>query len=133
MPAQARALHARRIFAHAREGSQLSELIAGGRIIGEQLMHAVEQLQRFFSTFAFDGLGHQRRGRRRYGASLTLEANVADGPVVEFEAQRQVIAAHRVVAFDAGVGGLQVAEVARPAVVIEDHVAIKIIQFHGSL
>src|SRR5271155_3252826 len=98
MPAQTRALYARRKFAYARKGGKLSELIAGGSIVGEQAMHTVEQLQGLIATPTFDGLGHERGGRRRYGASLTLESNVADGPVVELDAQRQVIAAHRVVA-----------------------------------
>jgi hypothetical protein len=44
--------------------------------------------------------------------------------------QRQAIAAQRVVAVRMRIGRLQLAEIARVAVVIDDHVAIKIFQVH---
>ena len=42
-----------------------------------------------------------------------------------------MVAAHGIESLDAGIGGLQGAEITRPAVVIENDISVKIVEFHG--
>ena len=44
-----------------------------------------------------------------------------------FNRSGQPVAAQRIESLDAGVGTRERAEIARPAIVVEDHVAIKIV------
>ncbi len=85
------------------------------------------------ARLALDRLGHQRGRRGRDRAALALEADVLDLVVRDLQPQRQAVAAQGIEAFDAGIGGVERAEIPRPAIVVEDHVAIQIIEFHGVL
>ena len=59
-------------------------------------------------------------------ATRSLESNVLDASVVELHVERHAIAAQRVDAFDDAIGILDLTEISRLAVVIENHLAIEI-------
>jgi len=69
---------------------------------------------------------HHRRRRFRDRASRSLEAGVFDRAVLDLQVERQPIPAERVVALGVPVGGFNRAEVARPAVVVEDDLLIEL-------
>src|SRR5450631_455814 len=131
MPTERCALYTRRVFAHAGERGQLAQILRGRRILArEKRTHALEYLIDRRAALALDGLGHERRGGRGDGAALALEMHVFNSIAVQAHENRQAVAAERVMSFRLRIARIQTAEVSRPAVVIEDHVAIQILQVH---
>ena len=51
-------------------------------MVGEQRVHALEQLLRLGARLALDGLGHHRGRGHRDGAAIALEAQVGDAIAV---------------------------------------------------
>src|SRR5205823_2189922 len=88
----------------------------------------VEQLEGLADRLPLDALGQQRRGRDGNRAAGALEANVLDAPVGDVDVERELVAAERVYGVDHVVRAGQLAEVTGLAVVIEDHLAIKVLQ-----
>src|SRR5579862_701640 len=131
VPAEARALDSYGKLAHARERGELAERGVGGRVVArEQRVHLAEELAHGRAVASLDGLRHERRGGGRDRATLALEADVLDALAVEAHGERELVTAQRVVAFRAAVGVVDPAEIARMAVVIEDHVAIELLEIH---
>src|ERR1035438_7098550 len=98
MPRQGGALDARRVIAHAAEDHQLAQILADGRIGGQQLVELVEQLERFRAGLALEALRHQRRRSRGDGAPRALEAHIHDDLVFHFDVELELVAAERIVA-----------------------------------
>src|SRR5215212_5441117 len=131
VPAESGALDPHGELAHARQCSELAELGGWrGVRLGEKAVHFTEEAADSGAIFALDGLRHHRSGRRRNGATATLEAYVFYALAIHAQEQGQAVAAQRVVALRLRIRRVQRAEIARLAVVIEDHVAVEILQLH---
>src|SRR3954454_15007106 len=80
---------------------------------------------------ALDDLGQHRRGGLRDRAAAALEADVVDrlAVVAELERDRHLVAAERVLALGLRVGLLDHAVAARGLVVVEDDLAIHVLEF----
>src|SRR5512135_1150863 len=78
VPAEARALHAGREFAHAGERRELAELggIGGRVVLREQVVHAAEQPLGLGHGASLDALGEKRRRGDRDRAAAALERDV---------------------------------------------------------
>src|ERR1700730_5872540 len=94
-------------------------------------MDFIEQSERVSPRLALDGFGHQRGGSRRDRAALPLETDVGYLIARHLELDGEAIAAQRVVALNAGIRRREHPKVPRPSIVIENHVAVEIIDFHG--
>ena len=79
---------------------------------------------------ALHALGEQRGRGDRDRAAAALERHVADPVAVELHEQRQAVAAQRVEALGMAVGSGHRPEIARIAVVVDDHVAVELAQVH---
>ena len=134
MPAQTRAFHAGREFAHTRQRCELAEFrrIDVGVLLRQQCMHVVEQRFHFGAGLAFHGFGEQRGRRHGDRAAAAVELHFPDAIAIEIDVQRQPVAAKRIVTVRMRIGRLEPAEVTRVAVVIDDDVAIEIFQIHRS-
>src|SRR5215469_1505256 len=131
VPAEARALYARRKLAHPGERGELAERGIGCDLrLSEECMDPFKQRPHLAAVLALDSLGHERRRGGGNGAALALEADIGDALAVQTHGQRQVVAAQGVMALGAPVGALEWPEIARATVVIEDHVAVEILQIH---
>src|SRR5690606_18009949 len=130
VPAQAGALHPRGKFAHSRQRRQLAEAVGRGALFGQQRVHPREQRVDLGARPALDGLGHQRGRGHRDGAAVALETQIRDAVALAAQRQRQAVAAQRIVALRLAVVRVQPPEVARMAVVVEDHLAVQVGQFH---
>ena len=131
VPAEAGAFHAHREFAHAGQRGQLAEVFRHRRVVLRQhLVHFVEQVRDLGAAFALDRLAHQRCGGDGDRAALAVEAQVGDAIAIEPQRDVQPVAAQRVVAIGRRIGGLEPAEQPRGLVVIEDHVAIEVLEVH---
>ena len=129
MPRQRRALDADRELANAGEDGQLAQV--GGRFLGqvagEHLMKALEEEFRLAARLAFEGLGHDRGGRRRNRATGALKTNILHDVAVHLQVNREPVAAQRVVTFD--MAGVRLgAEIARGLAVVLDEVLIEFVQ-----
>jgi hypothetical protein len=100
-----------------------------GRVRRNHAVERVEQVARFADGFALHRIGHQRCGRLRDRAALSLEGGVLDHVAIEGQIERQAIAAERVVALLLRRRRVDDAKVMRPAIVIEDHFLVKVVKF----
>src|SRR5690606_13681436 len=110
------------------ERHELVELLARLGLARQHVVHALEELEAVLYGRAFDALRHQRRRRDRDRAARALEADVGDLAVVETHIQREPIAAKRVYGVDDAVRARQLAEIARLAVVVEDDLAVELVE-----
>src|SRR6185312_9560457 len=131
MPAEARAFDARRELAHAGQGCELAERLVGRRVLlSQQRMDAAVQRQHRLPVLALYRLRHERCRSGRDRAVLALEADVLDAVVLHPQPYRQPVPAQRVVTLGVAVAGLDPAEIPRAPVVIEDDVAIELLEIH---
>jgi hypothetical protein len=131
VPGQARAFDAHRELAHARQGGQLAEVLRHRRIVvGEHVVDLAVQVRDLVAVFALDGLAHHRGRSHGNRTSLAFEAKVAKPVAFEAHADVQPVAAQRIVVVDRPVGRIEAAEQPRTPVVIEDDVAIQILEVH---
>ncbi len=132
VPGQARALHARRVLAHAAERRELVEVLGRLMVVrtGQEVVHLIEQSQRVGTVGAFHALGHQRRRRDGDRTAAAFEADVLDVPVADLHVQRELVAAQWVDGRDHARGVAELAEIARVAVVIEDHLPVQLLRRH---
>src|SRR5665213_3810258 len=93
-------------------------------------MHALEQRIDCGAAFTLDGFGHEGCGGGGDGAALTLKLHVLDPVTIQPDRHRQAVAAERIVTIGFGIGGTEPSEVSGFAVVIEDHIAIQILEVH---
>ena len=88
-------------------------------------MKLLEQLAGFGDGFAFECLGHQRRGGFRNRAANALEGHIGNTLAFKFHIERQTVTAEWVIpllpasTFDGP-------EVPRPAIMVENDFLIKI-------
>jgi hypothetical protein len=132
MPAQARAFHAGRELAHTREGAELAEALdvrirAASR---QHVVHLPEEPLGIRHRLALDALRQQRGRRDRDRAAAAVEGNVADASAVELHEDGELVAAEGIEAVGAPIGIRHLAEVARIAVVVDDDVAIQVLEVH---
>src|SRR2546425_9261876 len=126
---EARAFHARWVVADAFEHGQLAQPFWMGERVGVPGHHLVELLEHvpgLAQRLTLDAVGHHRSRRFRDRASRPLEAGVLDHAVLDLQVERQPIPAERVVALGVPVGAFHRAEVARPAVMVEDDLLIEL-------
>src|SRR5207302_1842134 len=90
-------------------------------------MEALEQRLGLGDRLPFDAVGHQRRRGLRDRAPRSLEADVLDAAVFDLEIDRQTVAAQRIVAFGF-LSVLDLAEISRPFVVIEDDLLVQVVE-----
>jgi hypothetical protein len=93
-------------------------------------MHLVEELPGAGTVLALDGFGHEGGRGGGDGAAAAFETDVLDALAVQAHGERQPVAAQGVVPFRVVIRSLERAEIARAAVVIEDHVAVELLQVH---
>src|SRR5258708_7094558 len=141
MPGQGGALDPHRVLAHPGERRELAQLgrlaaggaqlgcpIAGGAAAGDQGVEAFEQAPRLLERLAAQRLGHHRGRGGRYGAAHALESDLRDPPLLDAQGDLHPVAAERVVPDGAVAGPGRAAELAGPRVVVEDALAVEVLQ-----
>src|SRR5579864_1012580 len=126
MPGQGGTLDPHRILAHAGEGAA-GGAAAGGRA-GDQGVEALEEAPRLLERLAAQRLGHHRGRGGRDGAADALEGDVLDPPLIDPQEDLHPVAAEGVVADGAVTRAGQAAVIARPPVVVEDDLAVEVLQ-----
>ena len=102
MPAQARALYPRGIFAHAGQGGELAESLASiGGIVGEQAVHATEQGERLARVLPLTASVISEADAVEIAQPWPSKRMSAIAVVDEPQAQGQAVAAQRVESLDA--------------------------------
>src|SRR5690606_22443765 len=124
--------HADRKLAYSAEDRELAEAFTrrvrrGGS--GNELVKPLEESECLCAGTALDGLRHQRSGRLADGAAIADEARIGDRVIiVEPQPYRELVAAQRIVARCMRRRVVERVEVARIAVVIENHALVEVVQ-----
>src|SRR5690606_1976814 len=116
------------VLAHSGERGELVERLWGSAAAGQHLVNLLEQAYRLLDARALDPLGHQRGRRHRDRAAAALELDVRDASVAELHVEGHPVAAERVDALDDPVRILDLAEIPRRAVVVENYLAVQLLQ-----
>src|SRR5579859_7664959 len=135
-PRQRRALHPDGELPDAGQGDQVAEVVRRGLRTGGRMHHRLERGDktiRFRHRLALELLGHHRGRRLADRAALALEPDVLDHAVPHAQRHADLVAAQRVGPLAHRVGRVGPAAVARMAVVVENDVAIQLIQRHGTV
>src|SRR4029078_8222827 len=127
MPGQACTLHTQRKARHAAKRAKRSErrVLALRKRSEHQIMELVEYALRFVAPLSFDRYRHERCGRLRDRAALSLEADVGDRVAVQLDPQRQRVAAERIPTLDLSIRVLHLPKISRLPVVLEDQFLVK--------
>ncbi|MNL52148.1 hypothetical protein D3C87_1752980 [compost metagenome] len=99
----------------------------GGDLAGGQVAELLDQALGLRDGLALD-VGRHHRGRGLAdGARVAGEGDLLDAIALHVEGERDVVAAHRVVAFGLAVGVLHRPEVAGLLVVLQDHFLVELL------
>src|SRR5262249_27339242 len=117
-------------LADSRENVELSEVLRrwGARLSRHHGVKPHEEVLDLGAALARDRLGHQGRRSLRQSAAAPLERGATHHGTVEGEGDGGVVAAERVVADSAAIGGIELLEVAGALVVVEDDLLIQVSQ-----
>jgi hypothetical protein len=102
-------------------------MIWGGlfvKFVCNHSMKLVEQSLRFLLRFSFDALCHHAGGGLGDSTTRTLETDVFNHFIFEVEINGQLIATERVMALGRAICRLELTEVSRLLVVIEDDLLV---------
>jgi hypothetical protein len=118
-------------FPHARERGKLAEIACGHEVVlCEELVDLLAVVAHIGERAALQRFGHERRRCDRYRAPAAFESEVGERVALDVDVELQPIATERIVAFRAVIRRRERAEIARPPVVIDDHIAIEILEVH---
>src|SRR6188768_1075259 len=98
--------------------------------MGEHLVNLVEQVRDLGAPLALDGFAHERGGGHGNGATLAIETQIGDAIVLEFQRDVEPVTAQGVVSVGGRIGRIEPAEEARALVVIQDHIAVEVLEVH---
>src|SRR4051794_34370751 len=99
-------------------------------MVGEHFVNLVEEMRYLGTLLSLHGLAHERSGRDGDRAAFAVEAHIGDAIAIEPHRDVQAVAAQRVVSVGRGIRRIQSPEKARALVVIEDHVAVEVLEVH---
>ena len=108
--------------------AQFSPVPVRRRLARHQLVELVENSFRFHGGLTLHALRHQGRRGLGYGASRTLEADVANRVALQVQVNGKMVTAERVISLRPVVRRRQLAIVARRFVVLQDDFLVELAQ-----
>ena len=125
MPREGGAFHADRELRDAAQHLERTERGIGLLLAGDHRMEVLEDRIGFGARLSRHGRRHQRRARLGNRASLSLERRLRNPVALEPHPDAHLVAAERIAPLGVPRGVLDLAEVARAPVVLEDRLLVE--------